>query len=68
MFTVDVKQQCNAILQHVFISDNSGVRKNYFDSNIIQNENVSILRRVLKNYFEADIDRSDVIKARNLHA
>ena len=29
--------------QHVLISDNSPVRKNYFDSNIIQNENARIL-------------------------
>ena len=44
--------------QHVLISDNLPVRKNYFDSNIVQNENARLLRRFSKDYFEADVDRS----------
>ena len=56
----------------MLISDNSPVRKNYFDSNIIQNENARILRCLHMDYFEADIARSqmftsDVIKVRNVH-
>ena len=57
---------------HVLISDNSPVRKNYFDSNIILNENARILRFLQIDYFEADVARSqmftsDVDKARNVH-
>ena len=44
--------------QHVSISDNLPVTENYFDSNIVQNENASLLRRFSKDYFEADVDRS----------
>ena len=43
--------------QHVLISDNFPVRKNYFDSNIVQNENTRLRPRFSKDYFEADIDR-----------
>ena len=43
---------------HVLISDNSPVRKNYFDSNIIYNENARILRCLYMGYFEADVARS----------
>ena len=57
--------------QHVLISDNLPVRKSYFDSNIIWNENARILRHFSMDYFEADVDRSmftcDVIKARKLN-
>ena len=58
---------------HVLISDNLPVRKSYFDSNIIKNENARILRSLQMDYFEADVARSqaftiDVIKARNVHA
>ena len=54
--------------QHVLISDNSPVRKNYFDSNFIKKENAGILQCLQLDYFEADIVRSqmftsDVIKA-----
>ena len=42
---------------HVLISDNLQVRKKYFDSNIVWNGNVRILRRFSKDYFEADVDR-----------
>ena len=57
----------------MLISDNSPVRINYFDSNIIQNENARILGRFQMDSFEADVARSqmfttDVIKARNVHA
>ena len=56
---------------HVLISNNLLVRKSYFDSNIIQNENARILRHFSMDYFEADVDRStftcDVIKARKLN-
>ena len=57
---------------HVLISDNSPVRKYYFDSNIIENENARVLRCLQTDYFEADVARSqmftsDVIKARNVH-
>ena len=56
----------------VLISDNSTVRENYFDSNIIYNENARLLRCFQMDYFEADVVRShiftsDVIKARNVH-
>ena len=57
----------------MLISDNSLVRKNYFDSNIILNENARILPHLQMDYFEADVARSqmftsDVIKARDVHA
>ena len=42
----------------MLISDHLLVRKKYFDSNIVRNENVRILRRFSKDYFEADVDRS----------
>ena len=48
---------------NVLISDNLLVRKNYFDSNIVWNENVRILRRFCKDYFEADVDRSTCLHA-----
>ena len=56
----------------MLISDNSPVRKNYFDSNIIENENARILRCLQTDYFEADVAKSqmfisDVIKARNVY-
>ena len=59
--------------QHMLISDNSRVRQNYFDSNLIQNENARMLRRFQMDSFEADVARSqmftsDVIKAQNVHA
>ena len=38
----------------VLIRDNSFVRKNYFDSNIMQNVNARILRCLQMDYFEAD--------------
>ena len=41
----------------MLIHDNSVVRKNYFDSNIIQNENARTLQSFSKNYFEADIEK-----------
>ena len=47
--------------QHVLISYNSPVRKNYFDSNIIQNENAGILQCLQMNYFEAYIARSQCL-------
>ena len=55
----------------MLISDNSPVRKNYFDSNIIKNETERILRCLQMDNFEADVARSqmftsDVIKARNV--
>ena len=43
---------------HVLISDNSLVRKKYFDSNIKQNENARILRRLQMDSFEANVARS----------
>ena len=57
---------------HVLITANSRVKKNYFDSNIIQNENARVLRCLQMDYFEADVARSqmftsDVVKARNVH-
>ena len=57
---------------HVLISDNSRVRKNYFDSYIIWDENARVLRCLEMDYFEADVARSqmftsDVIKARSVH-
>ena len=56
----------------MLISDNSPVRKNYFDSNIILNENARVLQCLQMDYIEADVARCqmftfDVIKARNVH-
>ena len=48
---------------HVLISDNLPVRKSYFDSSIIQNENATILRHFSMDYFEADVDRSTCLHA-----
>ena len=46
------KPQCinirRSARQYVLISDNSSVRKNYFDSNIIQNENARMFINVYK--------------------
>ena len=44
--------------QHMLISENLLVKKNYFDSNIVWNENVTILRSFSEVYFKADVDRS----------
>ena len=56
----------------MLISDKSPVRKNYFDSNIIKNENARVSRCLQMDYFEVDVARSqmftfDIIKARNVH-
>ena len=56
----------------MLIRDNSLVRKNYFDSNIIQNENARVSRCLQMDNFEVDVARSqmftsDVIKAGNVH-
>ena len=56
----------------MLISDNSPVRKYYFDSNIILHENARVLGCLQMDYFEADVARSqmftfEVIKARNVH-
>ena len=47
----------------MLISDNLPVRKSYFDSNIIQNENARILRLFSTDYFEEDVDRSTCLHA-----
>ena len=52
--------------KNVLISDHLLVRKKYFDSNIVRNENVRILRRFSKDYFEARFT-CDVIKAQNVN-
>ena len=44
--------------QHMFISDNSPVRKNYFDYNIILNGSASIVRRLQMDSVEADVAKS----------
>ena len=56
----------------MLISDDSPVRKTYFDSNIIQSENARVLRCLQMDYFEVDVARrqmftSDVIKVQNVH-
>ena len=56
----------------MLIRDNSPVRKNYFDSNIMQTVNARILRCLQMDYFEAGVARnqmftSDVIKEPNVH-
>ena len=69
------QQQCTNICicptTNVLISDDLLVEKNDFNSNIVWNKNVRILRHFSKDYFEADVDRSrftwDVIKARNVN-
>ena len=48
----------------MLISDNLRERKNYFDSNIVWNENVRILRRFSKDYIAADVDRSTRVYVR----
>ena len=47
----------------MLISINLPVRKSYFDSNIIKNENARILRHLSIDYFEADVDRSTCLLA-----
>ena len=47
----------------VLISDNTQVRKNYFDSNMIRKENLTFSRRFSKDYFGADVDRSKCLHA-----
>ena len=47
----------------VLISDNSPVRKNYFDSNIVWNINVRIMQRFSMDYFGADVERSICLHA-----
>ena len=42
----------------MLISDNSPARKNYFDSNIIQNENARLLPCFQMDYFKAGVARS----------
>ena len=44
--------------QHMLISDDLTVRKNYFNSNMVQNEKHGYCDVFSKNYFEADVDRS----------
>ena len=44
----------------MLISDNSPIRKNYFDSNFIQNENARVLRCLQMDYFAADVARSQM--------
>ena len=34
------------------------VKKKYFDSNIIQKGNVTLLQQFLKDYFAADVNRN----------
>ena len=56
----------------MLMSNNSLVKKNYFDSNIIWNENARILGCLQMDYFEADVARNQmfrsyIIKARNMH-
>ena len=48
--------------QHLLISNNLLVRKNYFDSNIVWNENVRTLRHFSKDYFEADAHQGATCK------
>ena len=59
----------------ILISDNTQVRKSYFDSNMIQKGNETLLQRFPKDYFAADVDRSkclhessNVVKHALLHA
>ena len=41
------------------ISNNSRIKMNYFDSNIIQKRKATLLRCFPKDYFAADVDRSN---------
>ena len=50
---------------YVLISENLLLRKIYFDSNIVRNKNVRILRRFPKDAFEADVERSIVYRRRH---
>ena len=47
----------------MLISDKLPVRKSYFDSSIIQNENARILRHFSKDYFEVHVDRRTCLHA-----
>ena len=42
----------------MLISDNTQIRKNYYNFNMIQKGNAMLLRRFPKDYFAADVDRS----------
>ena len=49
----------------MLIRDNLLVRKNYFDSNIVQNENARLLQCFSKDYFEVDFDRSTCLHTKS---
>ena len=59
------KPECINILvcptTHVLITDNLPVRKNYFSSNIVQNDNAILMLHLSKKYFEVDVDRSTFV-------
>ena len=44
------------------------IKKNYFDSNMIQKGNATLLQRFPKDYFAADIDRSKCLHATSSNA
>ena len=44
------------------------IKKNYFDSNMIQNRNATLLQRFPKDYFAADVDRSKCLYATSSNA
>ena len=46
--------------KHVLMSDNSRVRKNYFDSNIVLNQNVRILGRFSNDYLKRTLTEAHV--------
>ena len=58
----DGKSQSELILvsirQHVLTSNNSPVKKYYFDSNIIENENAKILPGLQIDSFEVNVTMS----------
>ena len=41
------------------------VKKNYFDSNMIQKGDATLLQHFLKDYFAADVDRSKCLLRRH---
>ena len=46
----------------MLISDNTQLRKNYFDSNMIQKVNGTLLQCFLNIYLAADIDRNQCLR------
>ena len=53
---------------HAVISAKSRSRKKYFEFNMIQKRNATLLQRFPKHYFAADVDRSKCLHATSANA